>query len=92
MTKKHKSFIISITLLSLVHLLFSFYYLRLYGYFNLHGQLNTFLLLSMILRVVLAVYIVVCGFFAIREEKQKLLPFYLLFFLFNLLLPFLFQL
>ncbi|WP_237558939.1 hypothetical protein [Enterococcus mundtii] len=92
MTKKHKRMIISIALLSLIHLLFSFYYLHLYGYFNLHGQLNTFLLLTLILRVILAGYIILCGFFAIREEKQKLLPFYLLFFLFNLLLPFLFQL
>ncbi|MDA9461107.1 hypothetical protein B835_994 [Enterococcus mundtii 3F] len=92
MTKKHKLLLISIALFSLIHLLFSFYYLHLYGYFNLHGQLNTFLLLTLILRVVFAGYIVLCGFLAIREEKQKLLPFYLLFFLFNLLLPFLFQL
>lgn len=91
MKKKHLYFAISIAILSLVHLLFSYFYVRMYGYFNLHRNLNSFLLVSQILRFVLDAYIIVCSFFAIREEKQKILPFYLLFFLFNLILPFLFH-
>lgn len=91
MKKKHFYFTISIVFLSLVHLLFSYFYVRMYGYFNLYGSLNSFVLVSQIFRFVLDTYIIVCSFFAIREEKQKLLPFYLLFFLFNLILPFLFH-
>ncbi|ONN34366.1 hypothetical protein BTN90_10290 [Enterococcus faecium] len=44
-----------------------------------------------ILRFIIDVYIVICGFFAIREERYKVLSFYLLFFLFNLILPFIFH-
>ncbi|MGM9902860.1 hypothetical protein A5844_001528 [Enterococcus sp. 10A9_DIV0425] len=91
MSKKHKLFMISIAILSVIHLLFSYYYLHLYGHFNLQGNLNSFLLISFILRLLLDLYIVTCGFLAIREDKQKVLPFYLLFFLFNLVLPFLFH-
>ncbi|EOH92308.1 hypothetical protein ACTNBL_04925 [Enterococcus villorum] len=91
MQKKHFYFTISIALLSLLHLLFSYFYVRMYGYFNLHGNLNSFILISQVFRLALDAYIVLCGFLAIREDKQKLLPFYLLFFLFNLILPFLFH-
>ena len=91
MKKKHLYFTISIAILSLVHLLFSYFYVRMYGYFNLHVYFNSFVLVSQLLRFVLDAYIIVCSFFAIREEKQKILPFYLLFFLFNLILPFLFH-
>ncbi len=91
MKKKHLYFTISIALLSLVHLLFSFFYVRIYGYFNLHGDLSSFVLVSQLFRFALDAYIVVFGFFALREGKQKMVPFYLLFFLFNLILPFLFH-
>ncbi len=77
MKKKHLYFTISIALLSLVHLLFSYFYVRMYGYFNLHGNLNSFVLVSQILRFVLDAYIIVCGFFAIREEKTKNIAFLL---------------
>lgn len=52
----------------------------MYGYFNLHGHLNSFMTAAWILRFIIDVYIVICGFFAIREERYKVLPFYLLFF------------
>ena len=91
MQKKHFYFTISIALRSVLHLLFSYFYVRMYGYFNLHGNLNSFILISQVFRLALDAYIVLCGFLAIREDKQKLLPFYLLFFLFNLILPFLFH-
>ncbi len=88
MKKKHLYFTISIALLSLVHLLFSYFYVRMYGYFNLHGNLNSFVLVSQILRFVLDAYIIVCGFFAIREEKKKIFAFLLTVLLFNLIMPF----
>ncbi|MEY8445877.1 hypothetical protein [Enterococcus ratti] len=91
MQKKYLYFTISMAFLSFLHLLFSYFYMRMYGYFNLHGNLNSFIWTSKLLRFALDVYIILCGFFAIREEKQKILPFYLLFFLFNLILPFLFH-
>lgn len=84
-------FTLSIAFLSLAHLIFSYFYIRMYGYFNLHGHLNSFMTAAWILRFIIDVYIVICGFFAIREERYKVLPFYLLFFLFNLILPFIFH-
>jgi hypothetical protein len=91
MGKKHLFFMISIAFFSLLHLIFSYYYMRLYGYFNLQGTLSGFVMGSQFLRLILNAYIVICGFLALRENKKRLLPFYLLFFLFNLILPFLFQ-
>lgn len=79
MQKKHL-FTLSIAFLSLAHLIFSYFYIRMYGYFNLHGHLNSFMTAAWILRFIIDVYIVICGFFAIREERYKVLPFYLLFF------------
>ena len=92
MQKKHLFFTLSIAFLSLAHLIFSYFYIRMYGYFNLHGHLNSFMTAAWILRFIIDVYIVICGFFfAIREERYKVLSFYLLFFLFNLILPFIFH-
>ncbi|EGP5616910.1 hypothetical protein DUC44_001611 [Enterococcus faecium] len=91
MQKKHLFFTLSIAFLSLAHLIFSYFYIRMYGYFNLHGHLNSFMTAAWILRFIIDVYIVICGFFAIHEERYKVLPFYLLFFLFNLILPFIFH-
>ncbi len=91
MQKKHLFFTISIALLSLLHLLFSYFYVRMYGYFNLTGSLSSFLLAARLFRFAIDAYIIICGFYAIREERLKILPFYLLFFLFNLILPFLFH-
>ncbi|EGP4991129.1 hypothetical protein VD172_001665 [Enterococcus faecium] len=91
MQKKHLFFTLSIAFLSLAHLIFSYFYIRMYGYFNLHGHLNSFMTAAWILRFIIDVYIVICGFFVIREERYKVLPFYLLFFLFNLILPFIFH-
>ena len=90
MQKKHLYFTISIALLSVLHWLFSYFYIRLYGYFNLQGSLNQFLLFTQVFRFVLNFYIIFCGYVTLREENRKLLLIYLLFFLFNLLLPFLF--
>ncbi len=84
-------FTLSIAFLSLAHLIFSYFYIRMYGYFNLHGHLNSFMTVAWLLRFVIDAYIVICGFFAVREERYKVLPFYLLFFLFNLVLPFIFH-
>lgn len=90
MKKKHLYFTISIALLSVLHWLFSYFYIRLYGYFNLQGSLNQFLLFTQVFRFVLNFYIIFCGYITLREENRKLLLIDLLFFLFNLLLPFLF--
>ncbi|MFV0560125.1 MAG: hypothetical protein ACK5NA_05365 [Enterococcus sp.] len=92
MKQKHSLFIIGIFILSLIHLIFSFYYVRLYGYFNVEGNVTTFVLLTRIGRFLLDALIVLAGYLAMREGKQRFLPFYLLFFLMNLILPFLFQL
>ncbi|WP_333777817.1 hypothetical protein [Enterococcus thailandicus] len=92
MQKKHTIFMISIAVLTIAHLFFSYFYIRMYGYFNLNGNLNSFLLVSNLFRIVFDLFIIICGFFALREEKMKFLSFYLLFFLINLVLPFIFHL
>ncbi|WP_347401447.1 hypothetical protein [Enterococcus sp. DIV0660C] len=92
MQKKHTIFMISIAVLTIVHLIFSYFYIRMYGYFNLNGNLSSFLLVSNLFRIALDLFIIICGFLALREEKMKFLPFYLLFFLVNLVFPFLFHL
>ncbi len=56
--KKHLYFTISIALLSVLHWLFSYFYIRLYGYFNLQGSLNQFLLFTQVFRFVLNFYII----------------------------------
>ena len=54
-------FTLSIAFLSLAHLIFSYFYIRMYGYFNLHGHLNSFMTAAWILRFIIDVYIVICA-------------------------------
>lgn len=90
--KKNKDllFAIGIALLSILHLVLSIYYWKLYGYFNLHDNLTGFLLAIKVFR--LGIYLLICGlgYQSLRHQEKKLLACYGLLFLFNLILPFIF--
>ncbi|MGX7163714.1 hypothetical protein [Enterococcus massiliensis] len=91
MTKKHRNFLIGILIFSILHLIFCTFYQRLYGYFNLHQGVQGFVTLTQILRVLFLGAIGIGGFLSLREQVKKAIPFYLAFFLFNLILPFIFR-
>lgn len=87
---KHKRLMISIIALTAVHLLICIFSTKLYAYFNMAGSLGSFRIGLILFRIIFAVYIALCGYFALRENLTKYLPLYLLAFLFNLILPYLF--
>ncbi|MEG2944582.1 MAG: hypothetical protein RR813_06955 [Enterococcus sp.] len=91
MTKKHRLLIALITVLTLFHMVFCAFYSRLYGYFNLHDNLQSFLTTILIIRGILLGGIAFAGFISLKDESRKTTPFYLIFFLFNLIIPFVFN-
>ncbi|MFV0557479.1 MAG: hypothetical protein ACK5MW_02420 [Enterococcus sp.] len=91
MNKKHRTLIILITVLTVIHTIFCAYYPWLYGYFNLQDHLAPFLEAVFFSRSAFVCLIAISGFLSIRDKMNRALPFYLIFFLFNLLLPNLFN-
>ena len=90
MTKKHRLLIAAIAVLTLFHMIFCAFYGRLYGYFNLEGQLQSFLTTTAIIRGLLLIGIAISGLISLKDKASKTTPFYLIFFLFNLIIPFIF--
>ncbi|WP_455326568.1 hypothetical protein [Enterococcus saigonensis] len=91
MTKKHRLLIAVVTVLTLFHMIFCAFYNRLYGYFNLQDTLQLFLTTTFILRGALLVIIAILGLVSLNDHDSKVTPFYLIFFLFNLIIPFIFN-
>lgn len=90
MRKKHIILMITTIFLSILHLVLSLFYVRLYAYFNEQGSLQPFVLSVQIFRLACYVLIGVSGFLAVQDKQKKVLLFDLCFFLFNLILPYLF--
>lgn len=91
MTKKHRKFLAVILIVTILHLLFCGFYQQIYGYFNLQGGLMPFLTITQLMRIIFLIFIGIGGLLSLREQVKKALPFYLAFFLFNLVIPFIFQ-
>ena len=91
MTKKHRLLIAAIAILTLLHMVFCAFYSRLYGYFNLQDNLRLFLLATLIFRGIFLAVIAISGFIILNDKASKVTPFYLIFFLFNLIIPFVFN-
>lgn len=91
MTKKHRNLIFIVGGLTVIHLLFCIFYQRIYGYFNLKDQLGPFLTFTTLFRGILLGLTALLGWLAVNDKTKRALPIYLLLFLFNLILPHLFQ-
>lgn len=88
--KKHRYLMISIISITAIHLLVCLFSTKLAAHFNMAGTLGTFKNTLSVLRMLFTFYIVGCGYVALREGFKQLLPLYLMFFFFNLVLPYLF--
>lgn len=91
MKKKHIILCIVILLLSAVHFFLSIYFLKLYAYFNVQNNLRTFVTAVRVFRYGIYGLTIVSGYLALKDQQRKLILFYLTFFVFNLMLPFLFS-
>lgn len=91
MDKKHRYLITVITILTFVHMVFCTFYPRIYGYFNTQDLLPTFLTVLLVIRIAFFAGIAFCGFLALRDRSNKILPFYLVLFFFNLIIPAIFR-
>ncbi|KAF1296445.1 hypothetical protein BAU15_12890 [Enterococcus sp. JM4C] len=76
-----------IAFFSLVHLGLCFFYPQMYAYFSGQAQLTLFLSILRIFRWALYVAVALAGLFSLQKKETKFVPVYLLFFLFNILLP-----
>lgn len=90
MLKHQRSFLSFILLLTIGHIIFCAFYQRIYGYFNLQNQLITFVSIVSIIRLLLLASIAGAGYLALRHSKTAVI-FCSLLFLFNLVLPYLFN-
>lgn len=91
MEKKHRYLITIITVLTFVHMAFCTFYPTLSAYFNTHDHLRSFLTAVQLIRAVFLTGIAFSGFIAIKDRAKKIVPFYLVLFLFNLVIPFIFR-
>lgn len=91
MEKKHRYLITVITILTLIHMVFCTFYPRIYGYFNTQDLLPSFLTVLLVIRVLFFAGVAFCGFLAIKDRSNKVLPFYLILFFFNLIIPAIFR-
>ncbi|MHC5249931.1 hypothetical protein [Enterococcus sp. LJL90] len=76
---------------SLANFILALRYLPLYAYFNTNNQLGGFLIAVQFFRVLIYILTIIGGYWALRQQKTRAMLFYVAFFLFNLLLPFLFS-
>ena len=91
MEKKHRYLITIITVLTFVHMVFCTFYPTLTAYFNTHGQLRGFLTVVQLTRALFLTGTAFGGFLAVKDRAKKIVPFYLILFLFNLIIPFIFR-
>lgn len=90
--KKIQTVLAVLTLvLSVANFILALRYLPLYAYFNTNDHLSSFLLSVQIFRIVIYLLTIIGGYISLRRQKTRAMFFYVAFFLFNLLLPFLFS-
>ena len=76
-----------IAIFSFIHLGLCFFYPQMYAYFTGQEQLSAFLTSLRIFRWALYCGVAFAGLYSLQQKETKTVPIYLLFFLFNLLLP-----
>ncbi|MGM0123344.1 hypothetical protein IGI37_000710 [Enterococcus sp. AZ194] len=87
MKKKTMLLLGCIAFFSLIHLGLCFFYPQMYAYFSGQEQLTVFLTSLRIFRWLLYCAVILAGLYTLQKKETKVVPAYLLFFLFNLLLP-----
>lgn len=91
MNRKHRTLITIVAILTTIYMVFNAFYEYLYGYFNIHGELSSFLTTANLIWWFILIVVALCGLTAVRDQAKKIIPFYLIFFLMNLLSPYIFR-
>lgn len=87
MNRKHRTLITIVAIVTTIYMVYSAFYMRALGYANITGHLNSFLLWDNIARWTILSFVGICGLVAIRDQMKKTVPFYLVFFMMNLVIP-----
>lgn len=86
MRKSIRYQLITLLLLTSLHLIFRVFYPSLYAYFNMQNQAGIFVTIVSILRLLFLAVIAILGYFSLRHSK-KTVYFFLALFLLNMLFP-----
>ncbi|MBR8698807.1 hypothetical protein I8F93_15615 [Enterococcus gallinarum] len=87
--KKQQQRFMILAVLTIIHLIFSSFYLYFYGYFNGQNLASFFVVITSLLRYGFLLWIAVWGYLAMKHT-QKAAFFYLALFFINLIFPYFF--
>lgn len=87
MNRKHRILIMVVAIVTTSYMVYSAFYLRTLGYANITGHLNSFLFWDQVARWGILAFVGASGLIAVRDQMKKAVPFYLIFFMMNLVIP-----